>query len=235
MANQHEQVSEIEENLNAYGSHYRPVPLPNTNSTSAYSIRAVCETLANLLKQGLHYHPQHLAWLRLGGEFEFVSENNESAMAHYVSVLLIGTEYCTLHVQQRQLLDDHMTRRMIKASLNLGCNIQAAILCQLLDEMDYALAFKCIAERTTFKNIGDKSAHYCDAMDAYYGCVWDATLLEYIIQQHCRKGEHKRKQQAIALISQLELNANNNEEIKREAASIRRTRFLRALAKQYML
>lgn len=33
----------------------------------------------------------------------------------------------------------------------------------------------------------------------------------------------------------LELNANNNEEIKREAAAIRKSRFLRALAKQYLL
>lgn len=94
-------------------------------------------------------------------------------------------------------------------------------------------------------------------MDAYYDCIWDPTLLEFIIYQHSRKGEHKRKQQAvnetltdhfrkgnyffivyhlqIAIMGQLELNANNNDEIKREAASIRRTRFLRALAKQYML
>lgn len=33
----------------------------------------------------------------------------------------------------------------------------------------------------------------------------------------------------------LELNANNNEEIKREAATVRKTKFLRALAKQYMI
>lgn len=36
-------------------------------------------------------------------------------------------------------------------------------------------------------------------------------------------------------MSQLELNANNNEEIKREAANNRKMKFLRALAKQYML
>lgn len=39
----------------------------------------------------------------------------------------------------------------------------------------------------------------------------------------------------IATLGQLELNANNNEEVKREAISIRRTRFLRCLAKQYIL
>lgn len=33
----------------------------------------------------------------------------------------------------------------------------------------------------------------------------------------------------------LELNANNSDEIKREAIAVRKARFLRALAKQYLL
>lgn len=39
----------------------------------------------------------------------------------------------------------------------------------------------------------------------------------------------------IKVIGQLELNSNNNEEIQREAANVRKARFLRALAKQYVL
>lgn len=39
----------------------------------------------------------------------------------------------------------------------------------------------------------------------------------------------------IAALGQLELNANNNDEVKREAASTRQIKFLRALAKQYLL
>lgn len=114
-------------------------------------------------------------------------------MACYVNVLMTGTEYCTMHLQ-RPLLDDHIVKRMIKACLNLGCNIQAAILCQFQDEIDYVLAFKCIAERAQHK------MNFSDAMDAYYNCIWDSTLLEYIIQQHGRKGEHKRKQQAVSVM-----------------------------------
>lgn len=36
-------------------------------------------------------------------------------------------------------------------------------------------------------------------------------------------------------MGQLELNANNNDEIYREASSLRKNRFLRTLAKQYMM
>lgn len=38
----------------------------------------------------------------------------------------------------------------------------------------------------------------------------------------------------IKIIGLLELNSNNNEEIQREAANIRKAKFLRALAKQYV-
>lgn len=44
-----------------------------------------------------------------------------------------------------------------------------------------------------------------------------------------------RSHDQIAILGQLELNANNNDEVKREAASIRRIKFLRSLAQQYLL
>jgi integrator complex subunit 8 len=115
---------------------------------------------------------------------------------------------------------------MIKCCSNLGCFLQATVLCQFLDEIDYGLAFK---------NISEKTSNFSDSMDAYYSCIWDPTLLEFIVNWHSKKGEHKRRLQAISYLGQLELNANNNEEIKREASSVRKIRFLKSLAKQYML
>lgn len=41
------------------------------SSANAYNIRIVSDTLYGLLKQGLHYYPQHISWLRLSGEYEF--------------------------------------------------------------------------------------------------------------------------------------------------------------------
>ena len=38
----------------------------------------------------------------------------------------------------------------------------------------------------------------------------------------------------IKVIGLLELNANNNEEIQREAANIQKSHFLRAMARQYV-
>jgi len=47
---------------------------------------------------------------------------------------------------------------------------QVAVLCQFLDETDYTMAFKALQERCTH-----------DAADAYYDCIWDTTMLEYLI------------------------------------------------------
>ena len=48
--------------------------------------------------------------------------------------------------------------------------VQTAVLCQVFDEPDYTTAFKALQERTT-----------SDSMDTYYDCIWDPTLLEYLI------------------------------------------------------
>lgn len=183
------------------------------------------ETINTLLKQAFKYYPTNISWLKLKGDLEFVNGSYESAMKYYVTVLITGSEYCNFTLV-RPNIDEHIIRRMIKCTTNLGSYMQAAILCQFLDETDYGLAFKSITEKTY---------SFSDAMDAYYGCIWDVTLLEFIINMHSKKGEHKRKLQAISYMGLLELNANSNDEIKREAATARKVKFLRSLAKQYML
>lgn len=39
----------------------------------------------------------------------------------------------------------------------------------------------------------------------------------------------------IEIVGLLELNSNNNEEIKREASNVRKIKFLRAMSKQYIV
>ena len=151
-------------------------------------MKLVIEALNLLLNQALRYYPNNIPWLKLKGDVEFVANNFEAAMRYYVTALISGTEYCTVHLQ-RPLVDDFLIRRMVKCSTNLGCFVQAAVLCQFFDETDYGLAFKSISE---------KSASYSDAMDSYYSCIWDPTLLEFIVNWHYKKGEHKRRLQAVS-------------------------------------
>ncbi|EDW74622.1 uncharacterized protein Dwil_GK22022 [Drosophila willistoni] len=197
----------------------------SVNNPISYSLRSICETLQWLLSEALSYYPQTISWLKMKGDLELAIGNNESAMRCYVNALVTGTDYCTLPLQ-RNVADDYVIRKMIRCAANLGCHMQATVLCQFLEEIDYGIVFK---------NLSEKSSNFTDAMDAYYSCIWDTTLLEFIVNLHAKRGEHSRKLEAISMMGTLELNANNNEEIKRESSMVRKSRFLRALAKQYLL
>lgn len=207
--------------LNIENFHLWPQSISNVNG---YNIKSLAESLNQLLKMSLKMYPINIPWIKLQGDLEFVNGNNEAAMKYYVQSIIIATEYCSLPIQ-RPLMDECIIKKMIKCSSNLGCYLQSAVLCQFMEEIDYTMAFKCLQE---------KAGNFQDAMDAYYSLIWDSTLLEYIINNNNKKGEHKRRLQAISFIRQLELNANNNEDIKQKAAAIRKIKFIRSLANQYM-
>ncbi|XP_014469482.1 PREDICTED: integrator complex subunit 8 isoform X2 [Dinoponera quadriceps] len=200
-----------------------PAGVPNANS---YNIRYIGEILFQLLAQALKYYPCNVLWLRLMGDLNFVLAYYESAMKYYLKAIMVASDLFSQPILRTQI-DDLVYRRMIKCCAHLQCYTQAAVLCQFLEEVDYSLAFKMASS-------DQKSCATADAMDAYYHCIWDTTILEYLVHQHAKRGEHHRKQLAIKVIGLLELNSNNNEEIQREAANIRKAKFLRALAKQYV-
>ncbi|XP_046812830.1 integrator complex subunit 8 isoform X1 [Vespa crabro] len=195
-------------------------------NTNFYNIRYIGELLFQLLMQALKYHPTNIPWLRLTGDLNFVLGYYESAMKYYLEAIMVASDFFSQPIPRAQI-DDLVYRRMIKCCAHLQCYTQAAILCQFLEEVDYSLAFKMAGS-------DQKSCTTADAMDAYYHCIWDTTILEYLIHLHTKRGEHHRKQLAIKIIGLLELNSNNNEEIQREAANIRKAKFLRALTKQYV-
>lgn len=113
----------------------------------------------------------------------------ESAMRYYLEAIMIASDLFSQPIPRTQI-DDLVYRRMIKCCAHLQCYTQAAVLCQFLEEVDYSLAFKMAAS-------DQKSCAAADAMDAYYHCIWDTTILEYLIQLHTKRGEHHRKQLAV--------------------------------------
>ena len=42
---------------------------------------------------------------------------------------------------------------------------------QFLEEVDYSTVFKALQEKNTY-----------DAMDSYYVCIWDISILEYLVR-----------------------------------------------------
>lgn len=112
-------------------------------------------------------------------------------MKYYLEAIIVATDFFAAPV--RAPIDDLVWRRMIKCCSQLQCYTQAVVLCQFLDEVDYALAVKLAGNE-------QKNAAPADAMDAYYHCIWDTTILEFLINLHSKRGEHHRKQLAVCRI-----------------------------------
>lgn len=191
-------------------------------NASQYNIKQVSESLLEILEHALEHYPYNLSWLKLMGDLHFVNGHYRSALSSYLEAAAVGTEHFSRPLH-RTILEDHIIKRMIKSCTQLQCHTQAGLLCQLLEETDYTTAFKCLSE-----------SNPSDASDSYHQSIWDINILEFLISLHAKRGEHHRKQALVRMIGLLELNSNNNDEIKREAENIRKSHFLRAMASQYL-
>lgn len=195
-----------------------PSSISNINT---YNVKFVLESLTDLLERSLKLYPCNTSWLRLYGDVEMCGGRWGAALRRYLCALAAGS----WHFAKRAPDEGAVARRAARCCQAQGAPTQAAALCQLPDEPDYNTAFKCLAE---------KSGNASDAMDAYYGCLWDGTLLEVGVAMHARRAEGGRRARAVKAAGALELNANNSEDIQREAAAMRRARLLRALTDQYV-
>ncbi|XP_059049066.1 integrator complex subunit 8 [Achroia grisella] len=197
-----------------------PSTISNVNNYSS-NLKYILESVTDLLERSLKLYPYNTSWLRLYGDVEATGGRWGAALRRYLCALAAGS----WHFAKRAPDEGGVARRAARCCQALAAPTQAAALAQLPDEPDYAAAFKCLAEKT---------GTAADAMDAYYGCLWDGTLLEVCVALHARRGEGGRRARAVAAAGALELNANNSEDIQREAAATRRARLLRALTNQYV-
>lgn len=153
----------------------------------------------------------------------FMSQGNfKQAMGCFVGTLMLMTDYFRFFSKGYTDEEAYITR-MIQCSTSLSCFTQAVALCQMTKNLNYTMAFKQLNERVCN-----------DCCDDIYECIWNVTLLEYIINLHSKRGEVERRAKVIQLIGQLELNENNPEEILKEAIHMRRGRFFRIMSNKYL-
>nr|XP_053634632.1 integrator complex subunit 8-like [Cherax quadricarinatus] len=120
-----------------------------------------------------------------------MNEQYNSALAGYLTAVFVATDFLRNDNGGDQcVLTDGIIRRMIRCCMNLNCYTQAAILCQFLENIDYSTALRCLQERNSV-----------DAMDAYYCCLWDVSLIEFIINMHQKRGEIQRRDKAVRYTS----------------------------------
>ncbi|XP_021343863.1 integrator complex subunit 8-like isoform X2 [Mizuhopecten yessoensis] len=196
---------------------------PTTLSNSSLiNGEAVEEALSVLMQHVLRVNPAQPSWLRTQADIHFANNQFSPAMKYYMEAGVVASDFFSSAVP-KSIYEDQVYRRMVKCCTYLQCHTQVAVLCQFLDEVDYTTAFKGLQEKNVY-----------DAMDSYYPCVWDISILEFLVHLHTRRGEVEKRQAAMKALSQIDLNSNNPEDIVQRAVQMRKRKFLRSLAKQYL-
>ncbi|RWS31041.1 integrator complex subunit 8-like protein [Leptotrombidium deliense] len=189
----------------------------NSSNIILTNVSILTETL---LDKGLNQRPSEIYLIRCKADLKLSEGLYTEALKHYITIILLVTDYFTSFGNP---CEEEIIQRMIKCSTNLNCFTQAAVLHQMTRDPNYSYIFMALSEKNCY-----------DSCDDLYCCFWDITIIEYLVNLHTRRGEIDRKHKAIQMIGQLELNANNGEDISKEAANVRRGKFFRIMAKKYL-
>lgn len=203
-------------------SEYLPLWPTTVSNISAMNKPGIEEAVVLLMQHALQVNPAQPSWLRTQADIYFANGQYSSAMKFYMEAGVVASDFFSSAVP-KSIYDDQVYKRMIKCCSYLQCHTQVAVLCQFTDEIDYTTCFKALQERNCY-----------DAMDTYYSCIWDISILEYLVHLHSKRGEMEKKQAALKALTQLDLNSSNPEDIIQRAVQMRKRKFLRALAKQYL-
>ncbi|OTF80665.1 integrator complex subunit 8-like protein [Euroglyphus maynei] len=197
----------------------------STNLINSIDSQLLNVTIDQTFRTYIRLLPEEIIISRYYAEFLMNENQYTQALKHFIEILMYQTNFftCFDSLSTNNNNNESIIHQMIICSKKLDHHILAAILYQFMSNTDYGHAFKELSQN-----------NFIDSSDDLYDCIWDITLLEYLINYHQRRGEDERKQKAIQLISQLDINSNNNIQIRNEAANLRKAKLFRMLAKQYL-
>jgi len=181
----------------------------------------VQDLMQTVLSAFLMRFPKDPNVLQTAADLQYANSNYTAALAGYTEMVAVKTDFFQLPIDG-SVLNDCYINRMVRCCSELGRLTQAVILSQFNQEPNYAQVFKYLEDKDSK-----------DATDSLYACIWDMTILEFAMSLHTKRGEVARRRHVLSCIMILELNTNNEQEIKQEAANIRKSIFFRSLASQF--
>ena len=195
-------------------------------TNQAVQERTVEDMLTQVITSAIAKSPKDPTLLRMLADIQFANSRYSSALSLYVETIAVRSDFFQLELGPSQnqgmvTLEESLVSRLVTCARELGRLTQAVVLSQFSQEPNYAQAFKFLEDRSL------------DGSDSLYGCIWDMAVLEFAMSLHTKRGEVARRREALHCIWQLELNTNNDDEIIKEAANVRKAMFLRSLAMQF--
>ncbi|XP_076815986.1 integrator complex subunit 8-like isoform X1 [Clavelina lepadiformis] len=176
---------------------------------------AYCITLA----------PRNKSWIRTQADIHYAFNNYCAALRVYLILGTYDTNYFNDISSDGPYDDEQVVQRMIKCCMQMKCFTQAAVLCQLLKDVDYSTAFKALQENRDRTDAAE--VHYLEH-------IWDVQLLEHAAFEHRESGESLKKVVAVSASTRPELNQNNEPRVGARAKACRKTRFFQTMARHYL-
>lgn len=201
---------------------------PSSLSGSQAPISAPClaDSLRAILQHCLTILPHNQEWLRTQADMNFAYCNYPQALRSYLKLIAVQSNFFNKDILFSGILSTQVTKRMVKCCMQMKCNTQAAVLCQMTKEIDYSTAFKALQE----------SRERADAMETHYReHFWDVELLEYATCMHRDSGETAKKESALRALANPEINVCNTPKVLRQVQTAKTRRFFRALARQFLV
>ncbi|XP_071823499.1 integrator complex subunit 8-like [Apostichopus japonicus] len=192
------------------------------SSTQDLSASTISSVLSKTLNHSLQVHPDQTFWLKTKADMELSNSQPVAALRYYLLSIAASTRYFQRPVT-KETVSAEILLKMIKCCSALKCFTQVAVLCQFLESVDHSTAFKALQEKMCY-----------DGGDALYQFFWDLTILEYLVYMHNKRNEEEKKQVALRALNHPELNSCNPSQILQAAAQRRKSKFLLALARQYL-
>lgn len=199
-------------------SHFWPTSLEGNISINRNSVLSVLRCLSECC---IRQNSRNISSLKTIADVYLVEGDYKQAMQCYLEVGSIATSFFSRPVPF-SVWDEKIYRNMIKCCQKEKAFTQVMVMCQFTEPVDYTTAFKAIQE-----------SNCEDAMDSFYDCLWDMNILEYLIYAHDKRGEIEKRQLAIKVVAQPELNSRGSPDLIKQSQDIRKTRFLRALTRIY--
>lgn len=204
-------------------SEYRQYWPLSVSSSANINLNCLVDILNSLVEHCMKLDPYNSFWLRTIGDLSLCQSLLSDSIKYYLQVIINDTNYFFSNKNINRLMNEKLLKSMVKPLLLLNKNTHAALLCQYLPVIDYTTAFKCIQEKISI-----------DETDLFYSCVWDVTLLEYLAYTNAQRSFNTKRDLAIKLLTEENINSSNPSDIHQKVIDFKRNKMLMLLIKHYL-
>lgn len=179
----------------------------------------VFRALSSTLHHSLSIHPYNDSWMILQAEIHYATGKYGASLLCYLKAGAVTSRYFEDNVPS-DIWPVQVYRKIITCCTHLNFHTHAVLFCQLLNPVDYELAFSLLTN------------HSSSMMESYFMYFWDMVIIEYLIYINAKRGDKYKQAIAVQIAAEPELNCNNSQEVLTRAAQVRRRKLLRSFYDQ---